>query len=86
MESARLIKAKSLADFIVECLVLDESKREDSNSWMLYVDGSITNKGIGAGLTVLSHEGRKYEHTLKFMFKASNSEAEYEVLLGDMEI
>jgi len=53
---------------------------------MLYVDGSATNTGSGTRLIAISPEGPLYEHALKFMFKTSNNEAEYEALLARMEI
>jgi len=40
----------------------------------------------GAGLIVVSPTGRVYEQALKFLFKASNNEAEYEALLGGMDL
>ena len=53
---------------------------------MLHVYKSTTSEESGAGLIVLSLEGRTYEHTLKFMFKMSNNEVEYEVLMVSIEI
>jgi len=53
---------------------------------MLYVDGSATSKGNGAGLIIVSPEGHVREHALKFLFKASNNEAKYEALLADMDL
>jgi len=53
---------------------------------MLYVDGSATSEGSGAGLTVVSPERQVHEHALKFLFKASNNEAEYEALLAGMDL
>jgi len=47
-------------------------------SWNLYADGSFTRDRSGAGLIIETPEGRRHEHALKFMFKASNNEAEYE--------
>ena len=53
---------------------------------MLYVDGSATSGGSGAGLIIVSPTGRVHEHALKFLFKASNNEAEYEALLAGMDL
>ena len=41
--------------------------------------------GSGAGLIVVSPTGRVYEQALKFLFKASNNEADYEALLAGMD-
>ena len=48
------------------------------HSWNLYVDGSFTKDGGGADLIIKSPQGEWNEHALKFMFKASNNEVEYE--------
>ena len=57
-----------------------------ATAWTLCVDGSATSGGSGAGLIVVSPTGRVYEQALKFLFKASNNEAEYEALLGGMDL
>ena len=53
---------------------------------MLYVDGCATSGGSEAGLIVVSPERRVHEHALKFLFKASNNEPEYEAFLADMDL
>ena len=53
---------------------------------MLYIDGSATNVGSRVGPIMLSFEEHSYKHTLKFMFKTSNNEADYEALLAGIEI
>jgi len=53
---------------------------------MLYVDGFVTSGGSGAGLIVVSPTGRVHEQALKFLFKASNNEAEHETLLAGMDL
>ena len=50
------------------------------------MDGSTTSEGSGAGLIIISPEGHVHEHALKFLFKASNNEAEYEALLAGMDL
>jgi len=52
----------------------------------LYIDGSSTKDGSGAGHIIESSVGDRYEHALKFMFKASNNEAEYEALITGIEL
>jgi len=53
---------------------------------MLYVDGSATSEGSGAGLIFISPTWRVHEHALKFLFKASNDEEGYEALLAGMDL
>ena len=47
------------------------------------MDGSSSEHGAGAGAGVLliSPEGHKIPYALRFGFKATNNEAEYEALL-----
>ncbi|XP_073153270.1 uncharacterized protein [Henckelia pumila] len=47
-------------------------------TWMVYVDGSSTSTGSGAGIVVESPKGDKFQYAIKFLFPATNNEAEYE--------
>ncbi|KAL0313283.1 UNVERIFIED_CONTAM: hypothetical protein Sradi_5727600 [Sesamum radiatum] len=62
---------------------------EDTSSdrvWLLHVDGSSTAQGSGAGIVVMSPQGENLEFAIKFDFKASNNEAEYEALVIGMRM
>ena len=88
-ELRRAIKAQALADFIAECstpFLENRQQEEPAAAWMLYVDGSATSRGCGVELIIVSSEGQVREHALKFLFKASNNETEYETLLADMDL
>ena len=50
------------------------------------MDGSSNNCGAGAGLMLISPEGHKITCALKFSFKASNNEAEYEAFLVGLRL
>ena len=65
---------------------MNDPQEIDSKAWMLYADRWATNAGNGAGLIMVSPEGHSHEHTLKFMFKTSNNEAEYEALVVGVEL
>jgi len=54
--------------------------------WNLYVDGSFIKDGSTADLIIESPGGERHEHALKFMFKASNNEAEYETLIAGIKL
>ncbi|KAL0445890.1 UNVERIFIED_CONTAM: hypothetical protein Slati_1716900 [Sesamum latifolium] len=54
--------------------------------WLLYVDGSSTIQCSGEGIVITSPQGENLEFAVKFGFKASNNEAEYEALLAGMKI
>ncbi|KAI3448541.1 hypothetical protein Pfo_005206 [Paulownia fortunei] len=78
------IKAQVLADFVVE-MTTDEISKSLS-AWTLYVDGSSTSTGSGAGIVIESPQGDKFEYALKFEFLTSNNEAEYEALLAGLKL
>ncbi|KAL0361889.1 UNVERIFIED_CONTAM: hypothetical protein Sradi_3873400 [Sesamum radiatum] len=61
----------------------DVSKAE---KWLLHVDGSSTIQGNGAGIVIASPQGEDLEFAVKFGFKASNNEAEYEALVIGMKM
>ena len=54
--------------------------------WGLYVDGSSNDGGPGAGLILISNEGHWIHCALRFGFKASNNEAEYEALIAELKL
>jgi len=74
------MKAKALADSLDESTITAKDSSPLPPSWSIYVDGSSTKDGIGAGLIIESPPGERHEHALKLMFKESNNEAEYEAL------
>jgi len=54
--------------------------------WSLYVDGSSTKDGSGAGFIIESPTGVRHDDALKFVFKASKNEAEYETVIVGIEL
>ena len=51
---------------------------------MLLVDGSSNHQGSGAGIILEGPNGVLIEQALRFAFKASNNQAEYEALIAGM--
>ena len=51
---------------------------------MLSVDGSSNQQGSGAGIILEGPNGVLIEQALRFAFKASNNQAEYEALIAGM--
>jgi len=86
LEPQRAIKAQALADFLAENTTLAEEGDSHPWPWSLYADGWSTKDGSEAGLIIESHDEARYEHALKFMFKASNNETEYEALIARIEL
>ena len=86
------IKGQALADFIAEFtyqaegVVEEEQENIEQQWWKLYVDGSSNDCGASAGLMLISPEGHKITCALRFGFKASNNEAEYEDLLAGLRL
>ncbi|KAB2626690.1 hypothetical protein D8674_020308 [Pyrus ussuriensis x Pyrus communis] len=54
--------------------------------WTLYVDGSSNQQGCGAGLVLTTPNKVAMKYALRFKFKASNNEAEYEALLAGLRM
>ena len=53
---------------------------------MLHIDGASNTQGSGAGLILTNFEGIVIEYGLRFNFKISNNQAEYETLLAGLKI
>ncbi|XP_073121874.1 uncharacterized protein [Henckelia pumila] len=53
---------------------------------MVYVDGSSTSTGSGAGIVVESPQGDKFQYAIKFIFPATNNEAEYEAFIMGIKL
>lgn len=80
------IKGQVLADSVVEVTdVTNELVTGESSSlpiWNLYVDGSSNNKRLGAGIILVTPKQIQLKSTIKFGFRASSNESEYEALLA----
>ncbi|KAL0412943.1 UNVERIFIED_CONTAM: polyprotein [Sesamum radiatum] len=80
------IKAQALADFASEMTEMTIKDASQDQKWLLHVDGSSTAQGSGAGIVITTPQGEDLEFTIKFDFKASNNEAEYEALVIGMRM
>ncbi|KAK2425775.1 hypothetical protein QL285_024519 [Trifolium repens] len=78
------IKSQVLADFILE--MTSPPEEEDKQPWTLSVDGASNIKGNGAGVILEGPDGVLIEQSLRFAFKASNNQAEYEALIAGMKL
>ncbi|XP_073121764.1 uncharacterized protein [Henckelia pumila] len=78
------IKAQILADFLVEIAVTQEES--STPTWVVYVDGSSTSTGSGAGIVVESPQGDKFQYDIKFLFPTINNEAEYEAFIMGIKL
>ncbi|KAL0418994.1 UNVERIFIED_CONTAM: hypothetical protein Sradi_1312900 [Sesamum radiatum] len=71
-----------LADFVSEMTGTTQAEVTEERPWLLHVDRSSTAQGNGAGIVITSPQGEDMEFAIKFNFKASNNEAEYEALVN----
>ena len=84
------IKGQVLADFVMEFTSVEpaENARTPTNLpiWRLSVDGATKAQGSGAGLILTSLKGIDVEYALRFGFRASNNEAEYEAVIAGLNL
>ncbi|GJU85717.1 reverse transcriptase domain-containing protein [Tanacetum coccineum] len=90
------VKGQILADFLAETPSKDEEGAKDEEAkrkepepkkaWKLFTDGASSSDGSRASLILVSPEGKEYTYTLRFEFKTTNNEAEYEALLAGLRI
>ena len=77
------VKAQALANFIAE---LTAQEDDIKGLWILSVDGSSNKRGSGAEILLDGPDGIQVEQSLRFNFKASNNQAEYEALIAGMTL
>jgi len=78
------IKSQTLADFMSE---LSPWPTEGKDlQWTLHVDGSSNDKSCGVEVVLEGPGGILLEQSLKFDFKTSNNQAEYEVILVELTL
>ena len=53
---------------------------------MLYVDGSLNDKGSGVGVILEGPYNIVLEYFLRFDFKVTNNQAEYETLVVGLKL
>ena len=49
--------------------------------WKMYFDGSFKLGGAGAGVLLISPDGKQLKYVLQILWQATNNEAEYEALI-----
>lgn len=54
--------------------------------WRVYVDGSSNANGAGAGIVIYTPEGGQIEQSVKFVFDATNNEAEHEAVIAGLRL
>ena len=72
------IKGQVYADFVAELSPGGEQEVEAGSQWSLSVDGYSNQLGSGTGIVLEGPDGVLIEQALRFAFKASNNQAEYD--------
>ncbi|GJW85846.1 reverse transcriptase domain-containing protein [Tanacetum coccineum] len=62
------------------------SGKSDGPAWTLFTDSASSIEGSEAGLILTDPDGREVTYTLRFNFRTSNNEAEYEALVAGLEL
>ncbi|KAF8095185.1 hypothetical protein N665_0339s0054 [Sinapis alba] len=76
-------KSQVLVDFLIELTPeLEQDLVLPSKNWIPHVDGSSTNKGLGAGVQLQSPTGELIRQSFNFGFAGLNNKAEYESLIA----
>jgi len=57
-----------------------------STQWVIYVDGSSNTKGSRAGIILEGPAGFTIEQLLRFDFKTTNNQAEYEAIITGLSL
>nr|KYP31356.1 Retrovirus-related Pol polyprotein from transposon 17.6 [Cajanus cajan] len=82
-ESRGPLKGQCLADFVAE---LTPISADEQQVWTLHVDGSSNSKGGGAGIILEGPNKVTLEQSLKFGFRVTNNQAEFEALLAGLRL
>ncbi|RDX68866.1 hypothetical protein CR513_52113, partial [Mucuna pruriens] len=71
---------------LIKPKVLAKEGGEPNKEWMLSIDGASNQKGSRAGIVLEGPNGVLVEQSLRFGFRASNNQAEYEALHVGMRL
>ena len=52
----------------------------------MYFDGSLKLGGAGAGVLLISPEGKQLKYILQILWQATNNEAKYEALIHGLRV
>ncbi|CAL2265073.1 unnamed protein product [Prunus armeniaca] len=78
------MKGQAIADFVSE--FTPSILSTEHQSWTLHVNGASNRHGSGAGIVLSAPGGTEVEYALRFQFKTTNNEAEYEALLAGLRL
>ena len=76
IEAAKVVRVREKEDSV--------PTEENVEQWTLYVDNASNDTGSRADMMLIGLEGHKIHYAVRFGFKASNNEAEYEALIAGL--
>ena len=79
-----VIKSQALADFAAK--LTPYPTKEGESRWTLYVDGSSNNRSCRARVVLEGPGEIVIEQAMKFEFKTSNNQAEYEAIIVGLHL
>jgi ribonuclease HI len=83
----KAIKSQALADFVAEWTEIQQPLSDTIlDHWKMYFDGSLKLGGAGAGVLLISPEGKQLKYILQILWQATNNEAEYEALIHGLRV
>jgi ribonuclease HI len=81
------IKSQALVDFMAEWRENQlPTPTERPEHKVMYFDDSLKLEGAGAGVLLISPQGKQLKYVLQIFWKVSNNEAEYEALLHGLRL
>ncbi|XP_059436627.1 uncharacterized protein LOC132169643 [Corylus avellana] len=83
--SRNAVKGQALADFVAEFTnIQDQEDWPKERTWVIYVDGSSSKRNGGAGVVMITPDGRELKSSLRLEFKTTNNKAEYETVIAGL--
>jgi len=83
-EARGTIKGQVYVDFMVELSSKDSQSNPNNFQWVLSVDGSSNQQGSGVEVIIEGPIWLLIKQALRFAFRASNNQVEYETLIVGM--
>ncbi|VFQ90188.1 unnamed protein product [Cuscuta campestris] len=82
---------ETLADFHVECTAREMTRarvgtRVEDDWWVMSIEGSSGSRSFGAGIVLITPESFRIYYAIRFQFRLSNNESEYEALINGPKI
>lgn len=65
---------------------MEADKENLDEVWLIKVDGSCNDKGSGVGIILCSLEGDEVFYVLRFEFKATDKQSEYEAFIASLRL